>query len=420
MIQESEAFLIIRNNKSIDEEWASIRPKRLMKFADQLYTYDFWWETFMWNHICLIFYTNSSLRLVVNMQEVNVTRLDHINSNISENVFVNSILLGVNTYGQFRDLHIWSRRLNQFEMAEYQNCGKNLREGEIFSWDSWQTNQQQRRGHLVRRNTNPCSKKYEMFVDLVNQKKMTLAEATKFCNKMGGEVYVPSSEKELKDVLDGIKTSSYDREFCGFRAYVGLRKSGQTGALYEPTKGENWTSAAWWSDLWHHLAPNGGDHQTCVALNLTHRYLDDVSCDTPLCSLCQYKSRSVFSTRGFCEKENPRNWQFKMSNLPGPRYNFIGFGTTVLTFDNQAKTFNISDVFSKKTLAWQKLPTGYPFGKSTWQLEQSLCMDVPGPHVLDISRCSESEFQCSDGSHCIHLEKKCNAHCAKVHSESGG
>ena len=335
MIQESEGFLIIDNNGSIDEEWASIRPNSLVKFADQLYTYDFWWETFTWNHICLIYYTNSSLRFLVNMQEVNVTKLDHINSNIPENVFVNSILLGVNTYGQFRDLNIWSRPLNDLEIAEYQRCGKNLSEGEIFSWEfgqiNRQINQQQKLGHLLRRKTNSCYKEHESFVDLVNQKTMTFSEAAEFCNEIGGEVYVPSSEKEMKEVLDRMKTSSYGSDSCGFRAYLGLRKYGQTGALHHPTGGN---SAPWCSHLWHHLAPNGGNYQTCVALNLTNYYLDDVSCNTPLCSLCQYKATSVFSTRGLCEKENPSNWKFKMSRLPGPRYNFIGFGPTVLIFDD--------------------------------------------------------------------------------------
>jgi hypothetical protein len=53
---------------------------------------------------------------------------------------------------------------------------------------------------------------------------------------------------------------------------------------------------------------------------------------------------------------------------------------------------------------------GYPFGRGEWSLMTSPCLEAGQQRevMLDLSRCGEWEFPCSDSTACIDLELKCD------------
>ena len=378
--------MIIKNNKSIDEEWASIKPRGIIKFADELFTYQFKWQTFFWYHICLLHSPSSQIRLIINKKNIEVSKLASIRTSSTKlgmNAF-DSVLLGYNSYGQFRDLHIWSRELNDDSILKFQGC--NRIRGDVFSWEKWKFPEDQSHmlGHM-----NTCSDARYGLTDLLASKRLSLTDATIFCGELGGELYYPSSEQDFQEVMTQLRDQN--NEGCNFRAYLGLRKGTKSGEIYNPRAEASSKMAGLWSRLWHPLAPNGGDHQTCVAVNLTNHYLDDVSCHSKLCSLCNYKTAPVFSTRGLCEKEDFIKWKFKMSfhhSSGGGRYIFSGFGPTILIFNDTFETFNVIDVLTRQTLAWRRMSIGYPFGRGPWQLMESPCLESGEEKtvILDMSR----------------------------------
>ena len=78
IIQSSfEAFLVIKHDGSIDEEWASIRPSGIVKFNDQLFSYQYTWETFLWHHLCLL-YSPLTVTLRINQEDIPVLPLTHM------------------------------------------------------------------------------------------------------------------------------------------------------------------------------------------------------------------------------------------------------------------------------------------------------------------------------------------------------
>jgi hypothetical protein len=350
--QSSQSFLVVKHKESIDESWALFRPNGLIKFANQLYTYSFNWETFHWHHICLLYASNSSLKLIIDGLSVEVTKLTDIVGEVPKDIFVSgSLTLGSNTFGQFRDLHIWGRLLDRASLAGWLAC-KPGEEGDVFSWDGWTSTAPQ--GRLLQGEPDSCTQASTGFVDLISQRQMTFDESAQFCTDLGGELYVPDSEEELMHVLGQLEGPGYDRAACNNRAYIGLRKQ-PTGAFYRGTEGP---VAEWLASHWHPLAPNGGSHQPCVVVNLTNHLLDDVACDSLVCSICEYKTRPVFSTRGLCAQEDSIRWKFKLFYLPGKRYIFFGIGPTAMIYNSSSMAFNVIDIFTRDTLASRTLPTG--------------------------------------------------------------
>ena len=364
MIQTStDYFVLVTNKNSVSEEWGYIRPNGFIKIADVLYSYTFSWQTYLWYNICILWSFNSSIRLVINRQDVLATNLTNINSSsvLIREQFVSSIVLGRGSYSQIQDFQIWNKVIDNLTLDQFQEC--NQVEGDIFSWQQWQSTQK-RSQHLFQGEEKLCSSPaFTGFTDLIKSVQMSFPDATSFCKKLGGELLVPQNEEELHSLLNKIQLEKVTRlSKCNFGGYTGLRKVPLTKRLVKELEGTEQSN--WWSQFWHPLSPNGGDQQTCVILNLTDPYFDDVSCDIKHCSLCHFKTMPVYSTRGLCEKEDYIRWQFKMSETQdrNNRYIFSGLGPTYMMFNTSTKSFEIVDIFTRRTLASKRLETGYPFG----------------------------------------------------------
>lgn len=156
---------------------------------------------------------------------------------------------------------------------------------------------------------------------------------------------------------------------------------------------------------WAPNEPNGLQYENCVSIGPFGIW--DVNCKTnKKCVVCTFEDQQRFSLLGTCEDEL-RNVYFMVFQYSVDELVFVGYGAYQIKLSDGVWIW--VDGVNNITIAYmQDSGLGYPLGRRTWRLEESVCgQESGGLRKLTLTPCSPQEFTCDDAT-CVPLIHRCD------------
>ena len=195
-----------------------------------------------------------------------------------------------------------------------------------------------------------------------------------FCQAFGGELLVPKSEQDVKEI-DSLCDQS---KICG-QAFLGLLKFNETVAVDLNGKPAPFIK-------WGNKQPNGKNFQKCISV--WYSAFDDVECHAKFSFACQIIAANIFTLRG------------NLSDTIERRY-FVHVRNTQAEIRGILKTecfWNGTWNFGQDLMLDRSTSNMPPVGVRKWNRG----------NLLKFTQCKENEFTCHTYGHCISMTKRCN------------
>lgn len=158
--------------------------------------------------------------------------------------------------------------------------------------------------------------------------------------------------------------------------------------------------------FWQHSEPNGDSKENCGVLTDGYQMIDD-SCLKGKCPICDIGTTPIFQLRGLCEETKfNKYYGWTGERSVGEKYNFRGFSSSFLYWDDAIKLWKLEDTKNASIYAATNgSRDGYPMGTNWWYFYNDTCTNE-GDKVSDniykveisFSYCQENTFNCEDGT----------------------
>ena len=334
-----------------------------------------------------------------------MTNIDIVEPTILDSLWLNSTFLegfylgraqwnGSSEHsGQISDFHMWDRPLTKSEMKAWTTCNTDLK-GNVIDWAS--ANWQSIRMEKLELNQSICKSMNLGPVLFANQYDPFIAK--RLCHKFYGKMFVIKDEKTRE-----IAASLPGREMC----FDGHIWSGWSDRISEGTFRSMESKAflnesQFKTNIWQRSEPNGDEMENCVALTPGNEFTDISCTDTnrPICAICDLGESTIFILRGLCKDslfDNHYGLNADVTTSEG-KYNFRGFSSSFLFWDDVHKLWKITDSKNQSVYATSEgNADGYPMGTNKWNIYNDAC-NTKSSIKLSFSSCLEDKFNCKNGN----------------------
>ena len=308
--------------------------------------------------------------------------------------------------GKISELNIWSKVLDEDAIKNLYEC-KHLKE--LPDILDWKTEEFDFGPNITMYETldDICMEKHhpnkEAMVYSISVSMGDHRKAPRLCEALGGAMTLAENNEELDALQDGIRNIP---ESCK--------------SLWLPIfKSE--TNGKWMSDdlsfveftKWHAGQPNGGkDVKKCAVLDREFEYWDE-DCNQKNCFYCNMEDFTLFRLKGLYQSDSyiwDHKFVIRSKALVGGKPTWKGFTSNIIQWNEDGQSWEMLDQVNNFQIATLNGSNEVPVGEHVWSLQHNdICSNmVKGSQInLMLSKCTEFEFSCSDGS-CIPIDRKCD------------
>ena len=294
------------------------------------------------------------------------------------------------------------------------NCEKFLK-GNIVAWEQSNLRPSKAGFEGIQNRNNFCNKK-EYFVF---PSKTILKKASGHCVSMGGQIAVPSDEKENKYLSEMINQYPECLENQNKVVWIGVEKKTNKNTWSQvgiPDPHNNVVFNKLAKDRIKDLEDESED--ICLTMRSdgswnTYRDCKSVTNSIDACYICQFARVPNFLAKGFCA-EAPANWIYYLVQNNSD-YFYEGYKRDKIVKTSEGWTWNLAD---GSTLLKLKPYSAGPIGRNLWIKQDAMYKEcglgtVSEKQELDyalisLSTCSlQDEYTCDNGD-CIDKYKRCD------------
>ena len=313
--------------------------------------------------------------------------------------------------GDLADFNVWNKVLPDADITKIASC-ENLIAGNVISWDKSNIISYNVEVESVDDHNQFCSKLHQY---IIFPERVRYPEAKELCEIHGGNLVVPKSEKENREVMDVV---------IGYgSACIDELKSNDTGAV--------WIGARKMNNKWYDLSTSDPNNsllnytkvsQTSSTPTTDCAYLSNDGCwwdssyacsRVSLCTVCLIEEQPVLTLKGNC----------LLGDIDWNYYPILGDNSQIEYYEGYKKTKLVLDNVNKK---WRFIPksgetneyllemlladsdTKYPVGRKNVYYKETVCgIDEP-KYIMTLSGCHfPTQFSCDSGR-CIDISKRCD------------
>ncbi|KAK3875259.1 hypothetical protein Pcinc_019858 [Petrolisthes cinctipes] len=308
--------------------------------------------------------------------------------------------------GELTDLNVWSRRLEEQELADISGC-RTRGHGDIIDWDTadFELGSDVSKVEVdlaVTCNVVPLP--FFMFPD-----KLQVSDALSLCAAFGGDVVTPRNAQEQEVVY---KLGEENKDQCakegGPLMWLGITDDAEKGVWRYYSSGENVNYTNWAPGQ-----PNGLSLENCAVLK-GETFLggwSDQSCKKSykVCVLCSLKMPVFLRFRGICDSSLYDDRFVLVGKVQGKPY-FKGYYRSHVYFTAD-RIWRLESILKNNTYAEMEDDgsLSFPVGRNDWTFSHGFCGRAKGePQSLTFTQCAKNfEFTCDDGT-CININQVCD------------
>ncbi|XP_066945877.1 uncharacterized protein [Macrobrachium rosenbergii] len=365
-----------------------------------------------WYHVCFTA-SNAELRIYVN-GEINIIRDISprkilLNASLVLGQETDQVLAGYQEQQSFSgiiaDFNLYSRVLTEEEVWGQFKC-QEFDEGDLVAWSStpWQIFGNVEEITVGKEDYCNSSKQVTLFPE-----RRPFVDAIHWCTNQKAKINVPRNAVENEDLYNASRAfQSVCQPPNHATVYLWLGATDEeendrfTDLEGNPLTYENFSFK------------KSSTSQHCIGMMIppSAGKWDDVKCSSTyqFCVACEEPVPTVYKMRGLCESDY-QAILFRLSPEAGKRTSFRGFTKFDLQFDEENRTWVLTDMWTKELIAtYFAYDASYPLGTHTWTLatDYYVCgKPKDTDHVLALSACYDWEYSCEDAT-CINLTQRCD------------
>ena len=319
--------------------------------------------------------------------------------------------------GHLSEFNIWNHIFSDKDILDMAACKTNIK-GNVVSWEKSSLLTHNVAVKDVEDITHFCSSKpnYVIFPE-----KVKFSQGETFCQINGGDLVIPKSDQESKQILDIVLKH---KKICTEKSkskienavWLGARKIDhkwyQSGDNPSHVELLNYTKIVY---------TRSTSNSKCAYLRNDGVWLEGQSnCQSlSLCTVCEIKATPVFTMKGICPYSDfDFNYYISIDNLNQIQF-YEGYKQSRILFDYTKREwiFTPHYEYSKgvvfKLKANENYESSHPIGRKKWFIKDPFCgIDEHHP-TLTMSICDvPHQFTCNSG-HCIDMRNRCDKeeHC---------
>ncbi|XP_068215524.1 uncharacterized protein [Palaemon carinicauda] len=364
-----------------------------------------------WYHVC---YTVSTTQLLIYVNgEINIVhdisaRKILLNASMVLGQETDQVLGGYQEQQSFSgiitEFNLYNRVLTEEEVQSQFQC-ENFDEGDLIAWSTtlWEKFGSVQEITVNQEDYCNTSKQVTVFPE-----RRSFREAIHWCDNQKAKLHIPRSVEENVALYSASKAFlSVCQPPNHATVFLWLGATDEENNEYLDMEGnplmyENFnfkSSSASQTCLGMMIPPNAGKW-------------DDTKCSSlyQFCVPCEETVPTMYKMRGLCE-EDEQAILFRLGPEDGKKTSFRGFTKFDLKFNEENKTWMLTDMWTKELIAsYFAFDGSYPLGTHTWKLttDYYVCgKPKDADHVLALSACYDWEYSCEDAT-CINLTQRCD------------
>ena len=377
-----------------------------------------------WNHFCLVYSTTTKeIKLYHNGKKLQTLLLENnvessaYNMPKSTSAFDSAFIIGQEPDsmrgnfdegeafpGDISELNVWDRALDDVEITGHADC-KNTNRGNVVTWNSSKFNMNTVKITNISDSEIFCidSRQYLILSNL-----MTLEEATKSCNNLGGKVTVPHTKTENNKILSIFqehKNQCLIKNGSEQAAWLGLKKSERSWHETETNGSTKIIDYSNWRQVhdWMYTLQN-----LCAVMYAdgSWGYEKYGTCQRmSLCAICFFTEIRTFALKGRYQKTPNIERIYYMSINKSHQleaFNGISRTTEILQHPNQQWYITESTGKTNQLLLADKR---LPIGRNNWSyLHPAKTLG----ESLTLSICKFGKKYTCDSGECIDISRRCD------------
>ena len=307
--------------------------------------------------------------------------------------------------GKFSDLNIWSNIMSIKDFDTLYKCEEIDMEPDVLKWN----NKDLVTGPNIsveEWHEHPCHIEKKTQPSIVAYGNFTMepkARALRMCGALGGSINLPENIFELLTLGEQLANFSAYCNYFWSPIFKGAIDGTFLNSNNNPVKYHRWRKGQ----------PNGGqDDEKCVSIAGTGTegiaYFD-THCNKLRCFYCNISDFGLFWLKGLCMMEDSKILDTQYVLRPMTTHPvWKGVSSSQISWNREYQHWELFNRYDKTLIASTK--SEFPFGENIWQLKaENICRDQKKRQelLLMFSKCSKSEYSCSDGS-CVPITSKCN------------
>jgi hypothetical protein len=382
-----------------------------------------------WNHVCFTYssirkrakfyfngkvikqYTRTNVLEIPSLLEITRSSFESSFTIAQEPDTVNGGYSSVQLFnGEISELNVWSTEIPEKQIEELSKCSTIIK-GDVVAWDL--------KKFLINNAKVKEINDYSIFCKMQKQmvifpQRRSFRNAKNLCDMHGGNLVLPSSEENGKDIL---QIALKHKEAClhstddlqkGKTVWLGLER--KKWKWYKPDSKNNlippeytnWDPNKCTDEYCGH-----GENITCPFMEESGFWgfgFNNLFCiGVELCTICEFAETPVFSIKGMCSDDTLLNWNYYIRT--DDTYQIIGYdgykGSELAQINGEW--------ILKESGVLANTSAEYPLGRNDWSYKDRTCgMKSSIITSLTLSVCYPgTEFTCDSGQ-CIPLSKRCN------------
>lgn len=307
--------------------------------------------------------------------------------------------LGQAFRGLVAQVGMWARQLTPKEILDVSKCDAVQPEGDLLPWGSsiWHV---QGRAHVV--NVSHCQHKSKQFYPFIER--LQIHTIRKRLKILGMTLAVPQKHEEIMDmvnVLDNTRSQCSEKFRNRKYAFINVFYDNTTGTLLNMNSN---------TTLNHSDDVISEERMlTSGMMSVTNKGKIGRNYKRRGCYFGEYiKQHPIFHLRGLCgaSVEGEGYGEFLLSTNSQRALYFVGLSGGAIIQENSM--WYLIHRYKNVTLGFTQ-GKHLPVGRQKWSMNNtdSLCASASGQRSMILSKCTNDEFTCTDGS-CVLLSSRCD------------